>query len=206
MSVNEHRPLAAFARVDREMFGWMARRRSPLLDRTMPALSRAADNGLLWFGVAALLAGSGEQRWRRAAVRGIASLSVASASANLVAKLSIRRRRPPLDGILAARRVRRLPVTTSFPSGHASSAAAFAVGAAREAPEVAVPLGLLAAGVGLSRVWTGAHYPGDVAMGAGLGAAIALALPRAKRGDPDRGTAVESLGNPPSRRQAADRR
>lgn len=105
------------------------------------------------------------------------SLAVASTTANGIAKLAIGRPRPSLEHVPVARRVRRLPATTSFPSGHAASAAAFLVGAAREAPATAVPLGLLAAGVGLSRVWTGAHYPADVLTGGLLGAAVAWALP-----------------------------
>jgi membrane-associated phospholipid phosphatase len=171
--------VAAAAAVDRTLFGWLSRRHHPALDRTMPALSRAADHGVLWLGVAALLAGSGQRDLRRAAARATVSLAVSSATVNGIAKFAVRRARPPLEGIAAGRRVRRLPVTTSFPSGHSASAAAFAVGAAREAPGVAVPLGLLAAGVGLSRVWTGAHYPADVLAGAAIGAAVAGALPSA---------------------------
>lgn len=171
-------PVAAALAADRTLFRWLSRRHNPGLDRTMPALSRAADHGLLWLGVAALLAGSGRGDLRRAAARATVSLAVASTTVNGIAKLVVGRARPPLDGIAAGRRVRRLPVTTSFPSGHAASAAAFAVGAAREAPATAVPLGLLAAGVGLSRVWTGAHFPADVLVGAAVGATIAATLPR----------------------------
>jgi membrane-associated phospholipid phosphatase len=167
---------AALSRADRRMFAWVTRRHGPVLDRAMPALSRAADHGLLWFGVAGLLAASGRPALRRAAVRGTVSLAVASATANGVAKLIVNRTRPPLDRVPVARRVRRRPVTTSFPSGHTSSAAAFAVGAAHEAPAAALPLGLLAAGVAFSRVWTGAHYPGDVLTGAALGSAVARVL------------------------------
>jgi membrane-associated phospholipid phosphatase len=172
-------PLAAVAAVDEALFDWSTRRHHPVLDRMMPALSRAADHGLLWLCLAALMAASGRPELRRAAVRAIVSLAVASATVNGIAKIAIRRTRPPLDTIPVLRRVRRLPVTTSFPSGHASSAAAFVVGAAREAPGVAAPLGVLAAGVGLSRVWTGAHFPADVLVGAALGAAVGRALPSA---------------------------
>lgn len=177
--MSAHRPslLAAVAAFDRRLFGGLTRRDHPVLDGTMPALSRAADHGLLWLGVAALLAGSGRPELRRAAARATVSLAVASATTNGVAKIAVRRTRPPLDSVPALRRVRRRPVTTSFPSGHAASAAAFTVGAAREAPWVAAPLGVLAAGVGFSRVWTGAHYPGDVLVGAALGAAVAGVLP-----------------------------
>jgi len=168
---------AEVVRADRELFAWVARQHDPVLDRLMPALSRAADHGVLWLSVAGLLTASGRPSWRWAAVRGIVSVGVASATANGIAKLYFRRRRPPIDGVPQARRVRRAPVTTSFPSGHAASAAAFAFGAAREAPGLSGPLGVLAAGVGFSRVWTGAHYPSDVVTGAMLGGVIALAMP-----------------------------
>jgi membrane-associated phospholipid phosphatase len=164
---------AELTRVDQELFEWVTRQHDPVLDTLMPALSRAADHGVLWLGAAGLLASSGRPTWRRAAVRGIASVAAASATANGLAKLSVRRRRPPIDGVPLARRVRRTPVTTSFPSGHSASAAAFALGAAREMPWLIGPLGLLAAGVALSRVWTGAHYPSDVLAGATLGGLIA---------------------------------
>ena len=50
---------------------------------------------------------------------------------------------------------------------------AFASGAGRELPVVSVPLHLLAALVGYSRVHTGVRYPGDVVAGAVLRAVIA---------------------------------
>jgi undecaprenyl-diphosphatase len=43
-----------------------------------------------------------------------------------------------------------------------------------EVPELAVPLGITATAVAVSRVYTGVHYPGDVAAGAALGASIAV--------------------------------
>jgi membrane-associated phospholipid phosphatase len=165
-------------RADLALFQRIAGVDNAVLDRTMPALSRAADWSRLWLGLALVLAVSGRPAWRRAAVRGIASVAVASGTANGLAKLSVRRRRPPLGGVPLVRRVHRVPVTTSFPSGHAASAAAFTVGVALEAPELAVPVGAVAAAVGWSRVWTGAHYPADVLVGAALGAAASLLLAR----------------------------
>lgn len=165
-------------RADLALFQRIAGVDNPVLDRTMPALSRAADWSRLWLGLGLVLAVSGRPAWRRAAVRGIASVALASGTANGLAKLSVRRRRPPLGGVPPGRRVHRAPVTTSFPSGHAASAAAFTVGVALEAPELAVPVGAVAAAVGWSRVWTGAHYPADVLAGAALGAAASLLLAR----------------------------
>jgi membrane-associated phospholipid phosphatase len=170
------------ARADLALFQRVAGAHNPVLDQAMPALSRAADWSRLWLGVAALLALSGRPAWRRAAARGLASVALASTSANGLAKLSVRRVRPPLAAVPLARRVHRAPVTTSFPSGHSASAGAFTVGVALEAPELAVPVGAIAAGVAVSRVWTGAHYPGDVAAGIALGTAASLALARVGRG------------------------
>lgn len=63
------------------------------------------------------------------------------------------------------------PDAFSFPSGHTAAAFAVAVALAGE-PHGAGPAALLlACGIGLSRVYLGAHYPLDVLAGAALGAA-----------------------------------
>jgi diacylglycerol kinase family enzyme/membrane-associated phospholipid phosphatase len=160
---------------DRRAFSAVARSDTPVLDKVLPPLTHSADHGRLWLGVAALLAVSGR---RRAAVRGLSSLGVASAVANGPLKLATRRARPGLDGVPILRQLTMQPSTSSFPSGHSASAAAFALGVAMEEPALAVPVGLLAGGVAWGRVHTGVHYPGDVAAGVALGAASALAVKR----------------------------
>ncbi len=90
--------------------------------------------------------------------------------ANQVAKRLNRRPRPLLLRVPLARIAGRIPTSTSFPSGHAASAAAFASAVALEIPALRVPLATLAGLVGFSRVATGAHYPSDVAAGFVLGA------------------------------------
>ena len=163
---------------DQELFERTTRLHAPVLDRAMPKLSRAADHSLLWIGVAGLLVAFGGRRGARAAARGLGSLAVASLSANVIGKQWFGRTRPVLDRVPLGRRVRRIPVTTSFPSGHAASAAAFATGVAQELPGAALPVGALAAAVAYSRVYTGAHYPSDVAAGAALGIGVGLAAGR----------------------------
>jgi undecaprenyl-diphosphatase len=113
-------------------------------------------------------------RGRRAAVDGLASIAVTSGVVNLVLKPWWRRRRPDRGAyhVPIARQVD-MPRSTSFPSGHAASAFAFASGVARELPVAAVPLQAAAALVAYSRVHTGVHYPIDVIAGAVVGGALA---------------------------------
>lgn len=171
--------------LDSELYRRTAQADTPVLDRVLPRLTRSANHGGLWFATAAGLALSGGVR-RRAAVRGLVSLGLASATANIPAKLAARRERPQLAPIPLPRQLRRQPSSTSFPSGHSASAAAFAIGVALEQPAFAAPVGLLAAGVAYGRVHTGVHYPGDVVAGMALGAGAAWLLTRVWPVRPDR--------------------
>ncbi|MEU1675194.1 phosphatase PAP2 family protein [Streptomyces roseifaciens] len=161
---------------DRAAFHAVAARHWPGGDRVLPRLSRSADHGLLWFGVAAGAALAGGRPARRAALRGVASLAVASATVNTVGKRSVRRLRPVLDAVPLVRQLSRQPFTTSFPSGHSASAVAFTTGVALENPAWGLALAPVAAAVCFSRVYTGVHYPGDVLAGAALGAGAAFAV------------------------------
>jgi len=117
---------------------------SPVLDKALPALSRAANYSGLWIGIAAVLAAT-ENKWaRRAALRGLASIAMASTASNVLGKGLTRRLRPTSE-VPLSRRLSRAPHSTSFPSGHAASAAAFATGVALELPVLAAPVGALAA-------------------------------------------------------------
>ncbi|MET9296121.1 diacylglycerol kinase family protein [Streptomyces sp. NPDC003077] len=167
---------AALSALDRRVFHAVADRHWPGADRVLPRLSRTADHGLLWSGIAVGAAALGGRPARRAALRGLASLAAASLTVNTLGKRSIRRRRPLLDAVPMIRRLRRQPLTSSFPSGHAASAVAFATGVAFENKAWGLALVPLAGAVAFSRVYTGVHYPGDVLAGAALGAGAALAV------------------------------
>jgi len=160
---------------DRSVFREVTSHQSPLLDRALPALTTAADRSVIWLVVAAGLATTGRRRQRRAAVRGVSSVAVTSLLVNQLAKRLVPRPRPVTPGMPNRRPQRRVPRSPSFPSGHAASAAAFAVGAIIELPALAVPLGALAGAVGYSGIYAGIHYPGDVLAGAIAGAGIAFA-------------------------------
>lgn len=152
-------------------------------DRALLALSTAANNGLVWYGVAGVLALTGS-KGRRAAVRGLLSLGGASAVANLVAKPLFGGPRPLAADIPLQRQLKVLPQSASFPSGHTASAFAFATGVALESPARGVLVAPLAVTLAYSRLHVGAHWLSDVVGGAVIGSGIALlgrALVRAKR-------------------------
>ncbi|MEU7899718.1 phosphatase PAP2 family protein [Nonomuraea sp. NPDC049152] len=165
-------------RLDKHLFAAVAQARLPGLERVLPPLSRAADNALLWAGVAGTFALSGRRRLRRAATRGLLAVSLASPLVNLAGKQAFGRKRPVADALPMARLLK-TPLSASFPSGHSASAAAFATAVALEAPAaVAVPVTALAAAVCFSRVYTGVHYPGDVLAGVAIGVATGLVTRR----------------------------
>jgi diacylglycerol kinase family enzyme/membrane-associated phospholipid phosphatase len=143
------------------------------IDRAVRLLSMSANHGRLWMGVAAGLAMTG-RRGRRAAIRGMASLGAASLVSNAVIKPLVGRRRPDIERTAFGRRVSKAPWTSSFPSGHAASAAAFAAGASMEFPPAATVLVPLGAAVGYSRVHVGVHHRSDVWAGAAVGVGMAV--------------------------------
>lgn len=103
-----------------------------------------------------------------------------------VLKALVRRRRPylALEGVRAL--VFEAPTDFSFPSGHAAGSFAFAsfvafvlvrspvTGGGAWRWVAAALLLLLAAGVALSRVALGVHFPGDILAGATLGTSMGV--------------------------------
>lgn len=164
--------------VDRWLIARSADLRPTPADRVLRKLSRAADRNLLWVGLAAAMYLTGDRTQRRAAVRGALSVGLASGIANGIAKPMFPRRRPPDASVPFVRRPVKPPYSSSFPSGHSASAAAFVTGVALEDRRAAVAVAPVAVAVGYSRVHIGVHWPSDVLAGAMLGSALALATRR----------------------------
>ena len=171
------RLLRRLGRVDRAAYRAVAGMSTPLLDGPLRQVSHFANFSKPWFMAAGALALFGGARGRRAALTGVAAIGLTSFVVNQPMKLAGERRRPDRTrlGVPQSRWVR-MPSSTSFPSGHSGSAAAFAVSVGDVLPELRLPLRAAAAVVIFSRVYTGVHYPGDVVVGAAVGALLGRAI------------------------------
>lgn len=149
----------------------VVRAQRPLTVRLLRTVTHLGD-AQVWIFVGLVLAAVGTGQTRHLAVQLALSAGLAAAVAQLVKRLS--RRRRPNAGIAGFTALVTNPDAFSFPSGHTAAAVAAATAWAGEGTS----LGALAAGfaglVGFSRVALGAHYPLDVAVGALLGLACGI--------------------------------
>lgn len=150
--------------------------RSPTLDHVCYALSAAADHSKLWHGLA----------WARglatgrpnAARRMSTALAIESFVTNIVIKTAfdrVRPERPTADDPLPYGM--RIPITSSFPSGHAT--AAFTAAVLLSDDDALAPLWYgLAGAVAFSRIYVRMHHASDVVAGAALGLVLGRVLRR----------------------------
>ena len=137
-------------------------------DRLFYGASAVGDHSLLWFILAAAH-GLRSERHFRGAVRAAAGLAAESAIVNLGIKSLFRRSRPVYEGP-RPHHLRR-PMTSSFPSGHATSA--FVAAALLSDNDGLWPLYYSAAVVvAWSRVYVRIHHASDVVAGMAVGAAL----------------------------------
>jgi len=108
---------------------------------------------------------------RDAAGRAAATLLVSHLAVQLV-KRTVNRRRPSMREATASLVAE--PDRFSFPSGHSAAAMAVAFAYAMAFPTLALPLLIVAVLVGMSRVFLGVHYPGDVVVGQAIAIVTAL--------------------------------
>lgn len=144
---------------------WDKLRGNPALDRLFYTASSLGDWSLLWHLLGALLSLKGGLH-RKNFLRLSLALGAESVLVNLVVKSFFRRRRPPQPQNHPLHL--RIPVTSSFPSGHACSAVLAAM-LLSEASRRRWPFWMLASVVAFSRVHVRIHHVSDVAGGLALG-------------------------------------
>ena len=165
-------------RIDDGIDAWWERhlRGRPVLDRIMYSASEAANHSKLWHTLGAVQAAT--RRDRRPASELSAALMAEAVLVNGVIKTVVGRRRPPSRG--ARPHHLRQPLTSSFPSGHASAAMVAAALLARRS-RWAPAYYALALVVALSRIHVRIHHASDVAAGIGVGAALGAVARRLLR-------------------------
>lgn len=154
-------------------------RGKPVIDRATYGISEAANHSILWHGINLidLLAGLARRDPRRCqrALRRSMIQGIEQAVINGPVKALVKRQRPAED--VSHPHQLRVPLTSSFPSGHATAGAC-------AAELLAADLGhrrawwTLAVLVGWSRVHVGVHHPSDVVAGWVVGAGAAHAADR----------------------------
>ncbi len=145
---------------------------SPFLDAVMPVISDIHKHHWFTFGVAP--AGLGLYLWkgRARALRVLVVMGIAMGVCDLISyrviKPLVARPRPEYSGIGA---ILRVPPggAMGFPSNHSTNAGAAASVLSVAYPAASWVFWTMAALMAYSRVYCGAHYPGDVVAGLLLG-------------------------------------
>ncbi|GAC1590703.1 MAG: hypothetical protein NVS3B21_08510 [Acidimicrobiales bacterium] len=137
------------------------------MDRLFYGASAVGDHGMIWVMLGALrgLRG-GEHNWR-AAVRVSIGVGIESVVVNAGVKSLFRRSRPVV--VVPRPYPLRVPLTSSFPSGHATSAFCAATLLSDGDPHLAPLYFTVATIVALSRVHVKIHHASDIVGGALFG-------------------------------------
>lgn len=160
--------VAAF---DRAVEARVDRVRSPALDGIAYRLSSAADHSLIWHaaGLTTALARGGDLKF---AAKFAAAIGIESALTNGPVKSLFQRVRPADYAEIEFSHGLRRPITSSFPSGHATAAFCAATLLGGGGWYVA------ACAVAATRVYVRLHHASDVAAGAAFGLALGVAMRR----------------------------
>jgi undecaprenyl-diphosphatase len=168
------------ARFDAAVEGAVDGIRGPELDQIFYALSAAGDHSKIWHSLAWL---RGVASGRRDEARRMSTaLAIESFVTNVVIKTAIGRVRPDrAESDAPLPYGMRVPITSSFPSGHATAAFTAAVFLSDDDPALAPLWFGLAGAVAFSRVYVRMHHASDAVAGAAIGLALGAGLRRILR-------------------------
>lgn len=179
-----HDPLSAaaqqIARFDRAVDRWWeVLRGRKLMDRVMYGASDVGEFSQIWHVLGAIRA-LGPRREASDALRFSALMALESLVVNQGVKRLFARRRPGTAAENPTQHRLRQPITSSFPSGHASAAFCAAVVLSRGS-RLGPIYRLAAAIVAVSRIHVRLHHASDVIAGAAVGEAIGRLASRLMR-------------------------
>ncbi len=146
-------------------------RGNPVADRLFYAATELGDFGLVWLLIGATQALGGDRQLRRAGRLG-ATLAVESVLVNGVIKSFFKRERPVSQEPRPYKM--RMPLTTSFPSGHSSTAVVAAILLSEGSSLWPLYWGV-AGVVATSRIYVRIHHASDVVGGLATGLVIGTA-------------------------------
>ncbi len=170
---------SAIERFDAAVDSAIGKLRSPTVDHFAYALGSACDHSILWHAIASVWAASTGDEKKFLRISG--ALALESGLTNGVVKSLFGRKRPSAypKGTKLPHGMR-VPITSSFPSGHA--AAAFCAAAILSDDTDNLAWYALAATISITRVYVKMHHASDVAAGAiwgyALGRVLRVALPK----------------------------
>ncbi len=143
---------------------------TPLGDAVMPLISRLANGGFIWLGVAVVLLFF--KKYRRYVPYYLATLALCFLVGEGVMKHLVARPRPFRMESIAL--LIREPGGYSFPSGHSMASFGAAVFLCHMKKSVGIAFLVLAGIIAFSRLYLMVHFPSDVLAGSMLGVGIGL--------------------------------
>jgi membrane-associated phospholipid phosphatase len=141
----------------------------------LTAITAAARGGGLWWAISAGLAVR-RGAARSAAAKGAVSVAGALVTAQLLKRVLPYRRRPPADGSVARHALPERPTSSSMPSAHAATGAAFVTSLLLENRVLGVAVFPAFVAAAYGRLRTRVHWPSDVLVGSVVGAVVAGAV------------------------------
>jgi undecaprenyl-diphosphatase len=153
---------------------WEPLRKSAVLNRVFYLASEVGDFGMIWLAIGAAQGALGPDSKTKMALRLAIAMGLESALVNGFIKSFFKRQRPEWNQERPMHL--RKPRTSSFPSGHSSSAVTAAILLSTPVSGWTILYAILAAIVAFSRVHVKIHHITDVAGGLMVGALYGTAF------------------------------